>query len=285
MKKMILTTIFVSSSIFAIAQNGTWGGSWGETSNEKPKKDTKKKDSKAEPEKPAPAAEEVKDSASTDGYGEWGSGESKDNGWEGGGKAWGQDGASGSGLMKPKNAVPVFVKEEKMFLPYDSIRKLIVYSGIKELEQCELCSEDSLYYRFKIWAEKEFGAKIFKDKKAIGLDQKFQKITMNVKVPLMIENNKFVSTQNGEAQVAFTIWFQPYRYKYLFTNFVHEVPPTGTQTQTQQIYFEYYQDSKNNIEGNNKILKAIDKKIKTWIDKIGVALNDKPISLSNEDDW
>ncbi len=142
-----------------------------------------------------------------------------------------------------------------------------------------------MYYRFKIWAENEFGARIFKDKKAISLDQKFQKVTMKVKVPLMVENNKFTINQMGSANVSFTMWFQPYRYKYLFTNFVHEVPPTGTQTEAQMGYFEYYQEFKRNSESNNSYLKDIDKKVNNWIDKMKIALNDKPMSLSDDDDW
>ncbi len=282
MKRTILTTVILCSSYFAFAQNGGWG-SWGDTPAEKPKKETKKKETKKETE-PEVVAEP--DTATGDGLGDWGASSSDDGGWGGGGSAWGSSGSSGGmGYEKAKNAKPNYKNEEKVLLPYDSVRKLILYTGIKELDQCELCSEDSLYYRFKIWAEKEFGAKIFKDKKAIGLDQKFQKITMNVKVPLMVENNKFVSVQNGEAKLSMTIWFQPFRYKYLFTNFVHETPPSGTQTETQMVYFEYYQESKNNVEGNNKILKSIDKKVNGWIEKIGIALNDKPMALSDDDDW
>ena len=81
------------------------------------------------------------------------------------------------------------------------------------------------------------------------------------------------------------MWFQPYRYKYLFSNFVHEVPPIGTQTESQMVYFEYYQESKRNVQENNKYLKAVDDKVKKYIDAMKVALNDKPISLLDEDDW
>mgnify|MGYP001115326838 CR=1 FL=1 len=274
MKKLILTIALTTTGIFAFGQ---WG-SWGDTEDTKPKKEEKKNN-----ETKVTKADTAKPAAEPDGYGEWGTEEESNSDW-GGGSAWGSSGG-GSSYEKQKASKPMYIKEDRVFLPYDSVRKLIVYTGVQELEECEFCTEDSLYYRFKIWAEKEFGAKIFKDKKAIGLDQKFQKITMRVKVPLMVENNKYTLNQVGSANVSFTMWFQPYRYKYLFTNFVHEVPPTGTQTEAQMVYFEYYQESKRNSESNNSYLKAIDKKVNNWVDKMKIALNDKPMALSEDDDW
>jgi hypothetical protein len=66
---------------------------------------------------------------------------------------------------------------------------------------------------------------------------------------------------------------------------VHEVPPTGTQTEAQMVYFEYYRESKRNTQENNSYLKAINKQVTAYIEEMRVALDDKPISLMDEDDW
>ncbi len=280
MKKLILTLTFLGLGVMSYAQFGSWGD-WGGSSDDKPKKEKKKDEKKKD--------ENASDSTSTED--EWGSG--GDDSWGsnsggsdwGGGSGWGESGGSGSSYQKPVAKKPVIKKEEKVLLPYDSVRKLIIYKGIQELEECEFCTEDSLYYRFKTWAKGEFGKKIFKNKKALGLDQKFQKINLKLKMPLKVKKNKYVKEQVGDVKLSLTIWFQPYRYKYLFSNFVHEVPPTGTQTEAQMVYFEYYQESKRNVQKNNQYLKAIDNTVKEYIEDMKVALNDKPVSLLDEDDW
>ena len=263
MKKLIITVgVFLFTS-FSYGQFGSWGD-WGDSGDEKKKEEKKEK------------AESDTSSSS-----EWES--SDDEGW-GSDDGWGGGGSSNA-YQKPIAKKKQFKKEEKIELPFDSVRKLIIYKGIQELEECEFCTEDSLYYRFKNWAKEEWGKKLFKNKNVVGLDEQFQKINLKLNVPLNIEENKFKSYQKGTVQVNLTMWFQPYRYKYLFSNFVHEVPPTGTQTEAQMVYFEYYRKSKRNTEENNNYLKAIDKQVKAYISQMRVALDDKPISLMDEDDW
>ena len=276
MKRIILTLAVVLTAHLTHAQFGSWGD-WGGSSDDN-KKEEKKKEEKKD--------ESSTDTTKTDDG--WGS--SDDGGWGSDDGGWGSDdgwGSGGSGNSYQK-AVPKkkeFKKEEKVDLPYDTLRKLIIYKGIQELEECEYCTEDSLYYRFKTWAKDEFGKKLFKNKKNVGLDEKYQKINLKLTVPLNIQENKFKSVRKGNVQVNLTMWFQPYRYKYLFSNFVHEVPPTGTQTEAQLVYFEYYRESKRNQQENNNYMKAIDKQVKAYIEEMRVALDDKPISLMDEDDW
>jgi hypothetical protein len=268
MKKLTITMILCVLGYGAYGQFGSWGDSgggsgWGDT--EETKKDTASSDST------------VTEDA-------WGSSEGGE--WGGSDDAWGSSGSSSTGGYGKQVAKKrEFIKEEKVLLPYDTIRKLIIYKGIQELEDCEYCTDDSLYLRFKDWAKNEFGKKIFKDKKILNLDEQYAKINLILTLPLEVQSNKFTSYNKGNVQLNLTMWFQPYRYKYLFSNFVHEVPPIGTQTESQMVYFEYYQESKRNVQENNKYLKAVDDKVKKYIDAMKVALNDKPISLLDEDDW
>lgn len=252
----------------AFGQFGSWGDSdgssgWGDT--EKSTSDTASADTSA--------ADDPWGSSDGDAWG------SSDDGWGSSGTT------TGSGSVKPVAKKREFIKEEKVMLPYDTIRKLIIYKGIQELEDCEFCTDDSLYLRFKDWAKNEFGKKIFKDKKILDLDEQYAKINLILTLPLEVQANKFTSYNRGKVKLNLTMWFQPYRYKYLFSNFIHEVPPVGTQTEAQMVYFEYYQESKRNVQDNNKYLKAIDTKVKKYIEAMKVALNDKPISLMDEDDW
>lgn len=275
MKKLFILIAVVFTTNLAFGQDGGWG-SWGDSD------DKKKKEKKKEKKEDTSAS----DTASSD---EWGDGD--DSSWGGSDNGdWGSDdgwggGGSGNTYEKAVAKKKEFKKEEKVELPYDTTRKLIIYKGVQELEECELCTEDSLYYRFKTWAKGEFGKKLFKSKKKVGLDEKFQKINLKLSVPLNVAQNKFKTVQKGSVQINLTMWFQPYRYKYLFSNFVHEVPPTGTQTEAQLVYFEYYRESKRNAQENNDYLKAIDKQMKAYIEEMRVALDDKPISLMDEDDW
>jgi hypothetical protein len=274
MKKLILTAGLFVFGLASYAQFGSWGD-WEDSSGDK-KKEEKKKDDK----KPGAKSDVASDTMVADDG--WGS--SDDGGW-GSSEGWGDAGTGGTGYLKPVAAKKDFKREGKVLLPYDSLRKLIIYTGIQELEDCEFCTEDSLYYRFKDWAQNNFGPKIFKSKKTLGLDEQFQKINLILTLPFSVKNTKFTSSRAGNVQLNLTMWFQPYRYKYLFSNFVHEVPPTGTQTESQMVYFEYYQESKRNIDENNGYLNAIDNQVKEYIDKLKVALNDKPISLIDDDDW
>lgn len=269
MKKLILTAGLFVFGLASYAQFGSWGD-WGDSSGDKKKEEKKKSDSKSDM---------ASDTTTVDDG--WGS--SDDGGW-GSSEGWG-DAGTGSSYQKPVAAKKDFKREEKVLLPYDSLRKLIIYTGIQELEDCEYCTEDSLYYRFKDWAKDNFGKKVFNSKKTLGLDEQFQKINLILELPFSVKNTKFTSSPAGNVRLNLTMWFQPYRYKYLFSNFVHEVPPTGTQSESQMVYFEYYQESKRNLDENNGYLNAIDEQVRNYIDKMKVALNDKPISLMNEDDW
>ena len=46
--------------------------------------------------------------------------------------------------------------------PYDSLRELIFYEGIVEDEECETCTEDSLFMRAKRYLMKRYGTKEYK---------------------------------------------------------------------------------------------------------------------------
>ena len=93
-------------------QFGSWGdsgdsGGWGDTSEDKKEK----------------SDDTASDSSDTED--EWGS--SSDGDW---GSAEGFGESGGSSYNKPVSKKREFKNQEKVLLPYDSIRKLIIYRGI-----------------------------------------------------------------------------------------------------------------------------------------------------------
>jgi hypothetical protein len=172
----------------------------------------------------------------------------------------------------------------RVVLPYDSIRELIYYTEIMEVEECEECMADSLYWRSMHYLTKLYGKKSMK--KFLDEDKKLQKIVLKVKVPVFVRNNKFAKVRNGDCEYKLILRFQDYRYKYDISNFVHLTPPQGTQKDVQRTYLEYYMKSKANVQNTDKILTAVDTDIQSFIGELKDALKDPPfLGIDLDNDW
>lgn len=163
---------------------------------------------------------------------------------------------------------------ERISLYVDSITNLISYIGVVEQEES---SSDSLYIRAKKWITATFGQNV-----KYETDKKAQKIVVSLSMPAYLYTNKYGKKLNGKYDFKLTLWIKEGRYKYQFTNFVHEAtkPAAGTPMRN---YFEFYYTTQNNIKNCDMLLRYADKDINAMIEKMKRALSD-PLDI-DEDDW
>lgn len=174
---------------------------------------------------------------------------------------------------------PVKKPYVRFVVPFDTLTELVTYTEVVNEDEAVT---DSLYFRAKRWIIHEFGKK--NKKQVIKKDDKKDfKIVMEGEFPLMIENNKFSKTQNGKVMFDMELRFKDGRYKYKINNLVHVVPPPPGEDKEIRTYFEFYRKSTVNPKGNDMVLIAADKKIKTMIKDLKKYCKE-PIFV-DEDDW
>ena len=182
------------------------------------------------------------------------------------------DSSSASEEVKPaENVVKPY---ERISLYVDSITNLISYLGVVEQEES---SSDSLYIRAKKWITNTFGQNV-----KYETDKKAQKIIVSLSMPAYLYTNKYGKRFNGKYDFKLTLWIKEGRYKYQYSNFVHEAtkPAAGNAMRN---YFEFYYTTQNNIKNSDMLLRFADKDINAMIEKMKRALSD-PLDI-DEDDW
>jgi hypothetical protein len=192
-----------------------------------------------------------------------------------GGGAWG----GGSEDAGPK---PIEKKPYVRFVPpYDSLRELIFYEGVVDDEECETCSEDSLFARAKRYLVKRFGEKPYK--KMIVEEKVNQLIYMKVTIPMVVTLGEYAKRRDGEMEYVMVLRFKDARYKYQFGNFAHVTDPVGLSNDRLKTYHEYYRKAKKGFESTDRYLIAADKEVKKMVDGLTLAL--KEAYKPDEDDW
>ena len=165
-------------------------------------------------------------------------------------------------------------------VPFDTISELVTYLEVVTEEESP--GNDSLYARAKRWIKYEFGKK--NQKQVIKKDLKKEyKLILECEFPLYIEANKFSKTQNGRVAFDMEIRFKEDRYRYKINNLVHIVDPPPGEDKEIKTYFEFYRKSNINPKGNDMILMAADKKIKSMINNLKKFCKE-PVFV-DEDDW
>lgn len=192
-----------------------------------------------------------------------------------GGGGWG----GGGGDNSPK---PIEKKPYVRFVPpYDSLRELIFYEGVVDDEQCETCSEDSLFARAKRFLIKRFGEKQYK--KMIVEEKANQLIYMKVVMPMVVTLGEYAKRRDGEMEYVMVLRFKEARYKYQFGNFAHVTDPVGLSNDRLRTYHEYYRSTKKGFESTDRYLISADKEVKKMVEGISAAL--KEAYKPDEDDW
>jgi hypothetical protein len=187
---------------------------------------------------------------------------------------WGAEPAPDTTQNQPVVEEPKVKPYERIVLDFDSVTNLIVYNGVVEQEDSP---SDSIYLRAKKWIEKRWGKSV-----KFEADKRSQKIVFNAFLPAYKYTNKYTKSPMGRYTFKISIWIKEGRYKYSYSNFVHEgeKPNEGAPIRN---YFEYYYTTTTNIKGVDQILRNADKDINELIKEMKKALKD-PIII-DEDDW
>jgi hypothetical protein len=197
----------------------------------------------------------------------------------GGSGGWGSGGSSESGSNESQ---AIKKKPYVRFIPpYDSLRELIFYEGIVEDEECETCTEDSLYMRAKRYLMKRYGKKEYK--KFVVEEKANSLIYLKVKVPMVIQNGSNSKARNGDLDYVLFLRFKEARYKYQFGNFAHTLLPQGLNSTQVKTYHEYYMKVKRGYETTDKYLLAADREVKAIVDGLKASL--KAPYVPDEEDW
>jgi hypothetical protein len=187
---------------------------------------------------------------------------------------------------------------ERFKCPIDTISNLITYMGVvpftpMENDVYDGGTIDSLYLRAKKYLMQQFipGYKenpkkplvfpkdmLIEDYKPDG---DVGRIIIRVTVPLMIKNNSFSSAQQGTVTFKIEIRVKDDKYKYKFTNFVHNTTAKGSEKPIKT-YMEYYANQTKGLRSNDLFLLAIDRIVKNTIKDLGKVMKD-PIVIDEDD--
>lgn len=185
--------------------------------------------------------------------------------------------SNGGYTAEPDNTPvdPLLKPYERIVLNLDSATNLITYAGVVEQEES---GSDSLYLRAKKWVTNTFGKEI-----KLELDKRNQKLTYLVSTPAYAYTSKYSRRQIGTFEFKITVLIKEGRYKFQFTNFVHETTKPSAGGKPSRNYFEYYYTSNTRVRENDIILRNADKDINKLIDGLKKAMRE-PV-IVDEDDW
>jgi hypothetical protein len=194
---------------------------------------------------------------------------------------------------------PAFKPYERFKAPMDTITELVTYTGIVPFtpltnDVYDGGTIDSLYWR----AKKYLMQKYIKDYRAgkSSKDMVFPKdmliedykpdgdvgrIIIKVNAPLMVKNNPYSTSQNGTVTFKIDIRVKEDKYKYRFTNFVHNTIEKGTEKPVHT-YVEYYVNTNRGIRANDYVLVAIDTMVKDMLKDLYKVMKD-PVVLDQDD--
>ncbi len=182
--------------------------------------------------------------------------------------------------------------------PIDTITKLITYMGVVPFvamanDVYDGGTIDSLYLRSKKYLMQQFmtGYKenpkkplVFPKEMLIEdykPDGDVGRLIVKVTVPLMVRNNSHSSTQRGTVSFKIDLRVKEDKYKYKFTNFVHNTVEKGTEKPTK-VYMEYYANQTKGLRSNDTYLIAVDRIVKDIIKDLGKVIKD-PIVIDEDD--
>lgn len=193
----------------------------------------------------------------------------------------------------------VYKKYERFKAPIDTITELVTYMGIVPFtpmpnDVYDGGTIDSLYWRAKQYLMQKYikdyrASKNPKDNvfpKDILIedfkpDGENGRIIIRPTVPLYVRTNSFTSTQWGTITFKIEIRVKEEKYKYKFTNFVHNTVEKGTEKPIKT-YIEYYANNNRGFKGTDQILIAIDRMVKEIVKDLSRVMKD-PIVLDPDD--
>ncbi len=194
---------------------------------------------------------------------------------------------------------PEFKPYQRFKAPVDTVTELVTYIGVVPFtpmvnDVYDGGTVDSLYWR----AKKYLMQKYIKDYRAgkSAKDMVFPKemliedykpdgdvgrIIIKATAPLIVKHNPFSSTQNGTVTFRLEIRVKDDKYKYRFTNFVHNTTEKGTEKPIKT-YIEYYVNNNRGVKGTDTILISIDTMVKDILKDLYKVMKD-PVVIDQDD--
>ncbi len=194
--------------------------------------------------------------------------------------------------------VPTYKKYERFKAPIDTITDLVTYMGVVPFtplanDVYDGGTIDSLYWRAKKYLMekyiKDYRAKAPKDMvfpkdlliEDVKPDGENGRIVIRPTIPLYIRNNSFSSTPAGTLTFKIEIRVKEDKYRYKFTNFVHNTVEKGSE-KSIKTYIEYYANNTRGYKGTDQILLAVDRMVKEIVKELAKIMKD-PIVLDPDD--
>jgi hypothetical protein len=195
-------------------------------------------------------------------------------------------------------SAPRYKKYERFKAPIDTITDLVTYIGVVPFtpmanDVYDGGTIDSLYWRAKKYLMKKY-IKDYREKSSKEMvfpkdlliedfkpDGENGRIVIKPTVPLYVKNNSFSNTQIGTITFKIEIRVKEEKYKYKFTNFVHNTVEKGGEKPVKT-YIEFYANNNRNFKDTDMILLAVDRMVKEIIKELGKVMKD-PIVLDPDD--
>lgn len=198
----------------------------------------------------------------------------------------------------PDDMPTTYKKYERFKAPMDTITELVTYMGIVPFKPMpndvyDGGTIDSLYMRAKLYLMQKY----IKDYRASNnpKDNIFPKdiliedmkpdgengrIVIKPTVPLYISSNSFTKKEWGTLTFKIEIRVKEDKYRYKFTNFVHNTVEKGSEKPTKT-YIEYYANNTRGFKSTDQVLIAIDKMVKDIVKDLSKVMKD-PIVIDQD---
>jgi hypothetical protein len=205
--------------------------------------------------------------------------------------------SSVSGPEEPQK--PEFKPYERFKSPIDTVTELVTYTGVVPFTPLvndiyDGGTIDSLYWRAKKFLMQKYIKDYRAGKPAKDLifpkdmliedykpDGDVGRIIIRATAPVMIKHNSFSSTQNGTVTFRLEIRVKEDKYKYRFTNFVHNTIEKGTEKPIKT-YVEFYVNNKRGVKNTDYVLISIDTMVKDMLKDLYKVMKD-PVVLDQDD--
>lgn len=198
----------------------------------------------------------------------------------------------------PDDMPTTYKKYERFKAPMDTITELVTYMGIVPFKPMpndvyDGGTIDSLYMRAKLYLMQKY----IKDYRASNnpKDNIFPKdiliedmkpdgengrIVIKPTVPLYISSNSFTKKEWGTLTFKIEIRVKEDKYRYKFTNFVHNTVEKGSEKPIKT-YIEYYANNTRGFKSTDQVLIAIDKMVKDIVKDLSKVMKD-PIVIDQD---
>ena len=192
---------------------------------------------------------------------------------------------------------PTYKKYVRFKAPIDTITDLVTYMGIVPFtpmpnDVYDGGTIDSLYLRAKLFLMQRYikdyraqtGKPLLFPKEILIEDFKPDgengRLVIRPSIPIYIKNNSFSNTPAGTLTFKIEIRVKEDKYRYKFTNFVHNTVEKGSEKQIKT-YIEFYANNTRGYKGTDQYLLAVDRVVKEIVKELAKVMKD-PIVIDQD---